>query len=258
MTHNITAEDILAAIGRQKQRLGLGTEIVIAPREHISREREQFNNSIIKELNNTSLLSGEDETAGQSPLSETPSGAVAQKDFGSIITPPRELTYRSVTVQQCRPGQQRAGVRLHISLQTAIHQAQGERLLVTAELKRYDRLREVKSRLTDSSLFAQLLETAKRDIHTAKNRDLCLGRIHYRGKRSAWIQDAMVVAHLVEDRATWVLLYLEHEQYHIEMDRPLTPAQQAVYVASGQQGDLINSAEVAPRLSDLKPRRFGA
>jgi len=258
MTQDITAEDILLAIGRKQQRQGLGTEIVIAPREHISREREQFNNSIIKELNNTSLLSGEDETDVQSPLRKPPPSGLAQEDFGSVITPPRELIYRSVTVQQCRPGQQRAGLRLHISLQTAAHQANGERLLVTAELKRYDRLREVKSRLTDSSQFACLLEDAKRDIHTAKNRDLCLGRIHYRGKRSAWIQDAMVVAHLVADRAAWVLLYLEHEQYHIEMDRPLTAAQQAVYVAAGQQGDLINSLEVAPRLSDLQPRRFGA
>lgn len=258
MLHDITAEDILLAIGRRQQRSGLGTEIVIAPREHISREREQFNNSIIKELNNTSLQRSEDETPRQSPLSETPKVVVSQEDFGSVITPPRELTYRSVTVQQCRPGNQKAGVRLHISLQTAEHQRQGERLLVTAELKRYDRLREVKSRLTDSAAFACLLEDAKRDIHTARNRDLCLGRIHYRGKRSAWIQDALIVAHLVAGHADWVLLYLEHEQYHVTMDRPLTAAQQAVYLCSGQQGDLINLLEAAPRLSELRPRKFGA
>jgi len=250
MTHTITAEDILAAIGRRQQRQGLGTEIVIAPRELTSRPREQLKNTIIEEQNNSSRHDSEDATGVQSPLRKPPPSGFGQEDFGSVITPAIcSSRYTCVLVQHCRT---RKGVKLAITLQR--QQAdQTQTARVTAELKRYDRLREVKSRLDDSTSFSVFLEATKRDIYDLKQHEFCMGRMHQRGKRTQWLCNTLAVAQLnsagVVDQ---VILNIDHEEYQIQLDGAVTEAQRQLYHATGQWGHWHSNRATAPTMNDLE------
>ena len=257
MTQEITAEDILQAIQFKQAKAGPGIAYDISARIS-NRSREQLNNPIIEELNNTSRKDCEDVIDGKCPLSQTPEVAFVQKAFGSAVTPSRELTYRGISVQHCRPKETtKFGIKLAITLQTAAQAQAGERVLVTAELKRYKRLREIKSRLDDTAAFAVYLEATKQDIHAIKNHEVCMGRIHARGQRTAWIRDALVVGIIRDDVVQSVVLNLEGEEYQVELDTTLSPKQEPLYLASGTWGEIVNPTVVSPRLSDLVAIKFG-
>jgi hypothetical protein len=247
-TQEITAEYLLAIIDKQKaikspgmdyfarssnrepQQLSTDSSAITS-----NRSREQLNNAIIKELNNTSRNTSEDEIEAKSPLS--------QKQDAVVLTGPRLLTYRGISVQHCRPkeGVPKQGIKLAISLQTLEDAQLGERLLVTAELKRYDRLREIKPRLDDSADFAVLLEDMKQSIYADKDRSVCLGRIHARGKRSAWYNDCLIIATIKNDIIQNVILSLFGEEYVVPMTQELTPYQQPIYLSAGSYGELVNN-----------------
>jgi len=241
----ITAEDILAAIGRRQQRLCMGTEIVVAPRELSSRSREQLNNKTIKELNNSSRQGDVDDIDVQSPLRQNPLGVFGQNVVGSSIGSARtnKSRYTCVMVQHARTVK---GIKLAITLQTA----ELKKLKVTAELKRYDRLREVKSRLEDTSVFNNYLEDTKRAIYDLKDKKFCMGRLHQRGKRSQWYCDTLVVGVLTDqgiiDR---VVININHEEYEVRLDGQLTDLQNRMYQATGQIGT-FRSSQAAPRIED--------
>jgi hypothetical protein len=250
MSYDITAEDILHAIQRRQQRTGPGTEFVIAPRELTSRPREQLKNTIIEEQNNSSRQESEDETGVQSPLRKTPPSGRGQEDFGSVITPASSSSrYSCVLVQHCITGK---GVKLAITLQRqAADQTQTAR--VTAELKRYDRLREVKSRLDDSAQFSVFLEETKRTIYDLKQHEFCMGRMHQRGKRSQWLCDTLAVAQLTPaGQVGQVILNIDHEEYEVRLDGALTQAQRRLYHATGQWGDWRSNRATAPTMNDLE------
>lgn len=244
MQQDVTAEDILRAIQFKQAKAGPGIAYDIAARTITSRSREQLNNKTIKELNNSSRTDSEDVMSEQSPLTETPKGSLSQEDFGSSITP-REVSsrYSCVLVQHCRTEK---GVKLAITLQTP----ELKRLKVTAELKRYDRLREVKSRLEDSTKFNLFFEATKRGIYDSRNRSVCMGRLHARGKRSAWYKDTLVVAVLndagIVERA---IININHQEYDVELTGQLTDLQTKMYLATGQLGTLQSSRAV-PRIED--------
>jgi hypothetical protein len=257
MYHDITAEDILQQINFQKAKAEPGMVYDISARTS-NRSREQLNNPIIEEHNNTSRKDCEDVIVGKCPLSQPPKVAFVHEDFGSVITPSRELTYRGISVQHCRPKETtKFGIKLAITLQTAAQAQAGKRVLVTAELKRYQRLREIKSRLDDTAAFAVYLEATKQDIHAIKNHQVCMGRIHARGQRTAWIRDALVVGIIRNNVVQSVVLNLEGEEYQIELDTALSPKQEPLYLASGTWGEIVNPTMVSPRLSDLIAVKFG-
>jgi hypothetical protein len=250
------AEQLLQAINHRAAKAGPGIAYDISARTS-NRSREQLNNPIIEKHNNTSRTS-EDVIDGKCPLRQPPKGVVVHEDFGSVITPERELTYRGISVQHCRPkATTRTGIKLAITLQTAAQAQAGERVLVTAELKRYTRLREIKSRLDDSAAFAVYLETTKQDIHAIKNHQVCMGRIHARGQRTAWVRDALVVGIIQQDCVQSVVLNLDGEEYEIVLDAELSPRQQPLYLASGTWGEIANPTNTSPRLSDLVAVKFG-
>jgi hypothetical protein len=256
MDYGYTSEEYVAELLHKQTTQSPGLSYDIAARTS-NRSREQLNNPIIEEQNNTSRTS-EDVIVGKCPLSQTPKVAFVHEDFGSVITPSRELTYRGISVQHCRPkATTKTGIKLAITLQTAAQALAGERVLVTAELKRYTRLREIKSRLDDTAAFAVYLETTKQDIHAIKNHEVCMGRIHARGQRTAWIRDALVVGIIRNDVVQSVVLNLEGEEYQIELDIELSPKQQPLYLASGTWGEIVNPTNTSPRLSDLIAVKFG-
>ena len=259
MHHDITAEDILRAIQRTQTRSTPGLSYNIAARTS-NREREELNNITIEELNNSSRVDSEDVIGVQSPLSQPPSSGFVQKDFGSSIWTARTTSrYTGIAVQQPRPKQDscKPGLKLAISLQTASMAQHGHLFLLTAELKRYDRLREIKSKIDDSSQFAQTLEQAKQEIHAEKDRSMTIGRVHLRGKRSAWIPNALVIARTDNTIICSAILILDEEQYIIKLDQSITPAQQPLYLAAGMTGSIAHPNSHSASLAELIREKFG-
>jgi hypothetical protein len=174
---------------------------------------------------------------------------------GYVIAP-RELTsrYSGISVQHVKTEK---GVKVAITLQKPDWCAEGACQLATAELKRYDRMREVKARPDDSETFALYLANVKQQLRDSANHSVCIGRLHQRSRRSAWLYDTLMVAFLQGEIVERVMLYLEGEEYVIPLDHTLTDLQQKYYHNQGIHG-AIAGANRAPRLDDLPLTRFGA
>ena len=258
----VTAEEILAAIYKQKQIKTPGMDyfardvssreptVLIAntARDVSSRAREELNNITIEQYNNSSRNKCEDEIDAKSPLS--------QKQKVAEITAAREVSSRfsGIVVQHCIA---KSGIKLAITLQTEDWAESGHKLLVTAELKRYKRLREIKTRLEDSSEFNHYLEETKRNIHELKNHSVCMGRIHHRGKRASWVKDALVVATVDNDIVDTVIVYIENEEYEIKLNGVLSAGQTGIYYATGQYGNIKNLSKIAPTIWELPLTKCG-
>jgi hypothetical protein len=243
-------------------------------REQTSRSREQYKDKKTKRKNYSSQLSSEDvngvevseetcllaQRQASVPLavascnSPFESATASPEESGSVISP-RDVCsrYSGITVQHAKTTK---GVKLAVTLQKPEWTAQGACQLVTAELKRYDRMREVRAREHDSEHFASYLHTVKQQLQDSQDRTVCVGRLHQRGRRSAWLYDTLIVARLEHNLVTSVMLYLEGEEQVIVMDTALTDLQQQYYHTQGRWGQVV-SAQRAPRLDDLPLTRFG-
>jgi hypothetical protein len=176
------------------------------------------------------------------------------EESGSVIRP-RELTsrYSGISVQHV---QTEKGVKIAITLQKSHWAAQGACQLATAELKRYDRMREIRARADDSDYFEQYLTNVKQQLQQAQNREVCIGRLHQRSRRSAWLYDTLIVAFFEDKKMARVMLYLEGEEYVIEMDHTMSESQKKFYHNQGIHGSIV-SAKSIPRLDDLPLVKFG-
>ena len=164
-------------------------------------------------------------------------------------------TYTGISVQHCRT---KTGVRLAITLQTASAALEGAVTLLTAELKRYDRLREIRARDdVDSDWFHDHLDDTVIMIRESRDKSVCLGRIHARGKRAAWYQDCFVVGFMLDERIGKVILNLEGEVYVIDMELGLSERQLINYVTGGIYGHLKQARSSAPRLANAPTVPFG-
>jgi len=180
--------------------------------------------------------------------------STSQKALGSVISPATTSSrYTGISVQHART---KKGIKLTITLQTAEEAEHGYCALVTAELKRYGRLREVKPREQDSSEFRDFLNITKEQIRINGNQAVCLGRLHQRGKRTAWLYDTLVVGTLDGDIIRSAAVYIEGEVYNITLDQELSRLQQQHYYSVGILGSLISN-QVAPRIGDLPRVKFG-
>jgi len=178
------------------------------------------------------------------------------KGESGIVITPRELTsrYSGISVQHVNTTK---GIKLAVTLQRPDEAATGDVLLLTAELKRYDRLREIKSRIEDDTEhFAQYLAFTKSELQKAKNKNVAMGRLHQRGKRAAWLQDSLVVAFFDGDKIANVMLYLATEEVVIELDQPLSLNQQKYYRALGYQG-VVKKGQQVPTFDSLPRTKFG-
>jgi hypothetical protein len=169
---------------------------------------------------------------------------------------PRDVSSRwsGITVQHVRTTR---GVKVAITLQQPDWAASGHCQMATAELKRYDRMREVRPGADDSEHFAQYLAQVKAQLQEQRSHLACVGRLHHRGRRSQWLLDTLIVAIFDQDRMTHVMLYLEGEEFVIDLDHVMSATQQRYYHSAGIHGQL-HSAQKAPRLSDLPLVKFGA
>lgn len=247
---------------------------LVHSREQTSRSREQYKDKKTKRKNYSSQLSSEDvngvevsketcllaQRSASDPLAVAScnapfESATASPGEGGSVISPRDVTsrYSGITVQHARTTK---GVKLAVTLQQPTWTTQGVCQLATAELKRYDRMREVRAREHDSDDFANYLHAVKQQLQAAEDRTVCVGRLHQRGRRSAWLYDTLVVARLEANLVTSVMLYLEGEEQVIMMDTALTDLQQQYYHTQGRWGQVV-SAQRAPRLDDLPLTRFG-
>lgn len=174
---------------------------------------------------------------------------ISQEEGVSCSPPARtsSRTYSGITVQH---NQSKQGIKLSITLQTPDERHNNVGLMLTAELKRYDRLREIKDYTPDTEEFKALIKSHIDDIsqlpkeHREK---FCVGRLHDRGQRGGWYQNALAIATMDNNIIKKVFLYLDTEEYEIEMDLILSPTQESMYHSSGVYGEVI-LVPVAPSL----------
>jgi hypothetical protein len=269
------ADSILEEIRSRQRELQLAND-----RENSSRSREVYKEEKKEIQNYTSLHEDVDvkgvevsarpaswpEAIASYPVASTPSSSPLAgtsspgrdtmcQERGVSNLAQRELSsrYSGISVQHVRTAK---GVKIAITLQKPEWTADGVVMQATAELKTYDRMREIKSREQDSEQFAQYLKNCKQDLQDTKTTNACIGRLHERGKRSAWLYDTLILAFFQENKMSQVMLYLEGEEHIIPLDLELTDTQQKFYLAQGRYGN-ISSGHRAPRLDDLPLVKFG-
>lgn len=239
------------------------------------RSREQYKNKNIKQYislesedNIGEKVSGETCLLAQRQASDPLATSVEVIPFGSEtasprsqgaeegnVTSPRELYSRwsGISVHHVRT---RKGVKIGITLQQPDWQVTGRTLQITAELKRYDRLREVRPLEDDSEHFVQYITQLKQVLHDERDRTACLGRAHQRGARKAWIHDTLVLAYTTDDIVEKLMLHIEGEDIIINLDQEMSELQQRVYHRTGYAGK-IRFQRRSPRINELPTTQYG-
>lgn len=186
-----------------------------------------------------------------SPLGET---SKPQSAFVSNIAP-ASTSSRSVTGITAQHARTKTGIKISLNIQTANDVATGEYAKITAELKRHDRLRELKRYDGDSPEFEEHYINTIQSVKELKPKEgakFCIGRTHARGSRSAWIANVMVLGELNEqDVISRIFFYYNNEEYVIDFDQELSPRQQELYHSCGILGE-IKRAQTAPTLNTIK------
>lgn len=243
---NYTNEQIMDLVQQSRERLDTENS-----RELSNRPREQLKNKRIKEQNNVSRSSEETISLTSSLLSETP--LKPQKAFDKEITPASSYT-RAITGINAQHSKTERGVKIMLTMQTAQDRAECGQIHLTAELKRYNRLRELKTYKGDSFEFDEHYRNTIqmiKDLGPEEGGAFCVGRLHQRGKRDAWVADMMVVAKVINDQIEQVLFYYQTEEYAITMDADMTAQQKEIYHSAGRYGE-INTNRPIPTLATLK------
>jgi hypothetical protein len=233
--------------------------------------REQYNNKSIKQYialdSEDSIgvkVSGEtclvaqrqasDPLAFASSKVSLESATLSPGESGNVISPREQYTrWSGISVHHVNT---RKGVKIGITLQKPSWIREGRTLQITAELKRYDRLREIKPIEDDSEFFCQYLQGVKELLHSQKQKTACLGRAHQRGARKAWIQDTLVLTHLTPTGMQEVTIYIEGDQFRVRMDHDMSEQQSRVYHSTGLHGT-ISFNRRSPSIHDLPTTQHG-
>lgn len=239
-------------------------------RELLSRTpREVCKDKKIKRYNDSSRMSEEHNAVKVSGetclLASTSSSPVAElhssieevtesRESGSNTSEVASTTVLAVSAQH---SQTKTGVKVMVNIQTQADADSGSIVELTAELKRSDRLRELKPYADDSPAFDQvycaMLEDFKR-MDPKDRREFCIGRLHDRGQRDLWYADMFAVGRLDEtDHLYYLLLNINGEEFELHMNEPMSARQQASYHSSGRWGEFVRQRR-APTLA-LAPRR---
>jgi len=261
----MATQDILALVAQRSREL--------ASREEPAHPREQYKNKNIKQYKSLSRPSGEDnigvevsmrpaswpEAVASDPAASTTSSSpltgTSCQERVVIDTGPRELTSRwsGISVHHVRT---RKGVKIGVTLQTASGAADGSILPLTAELKRYDRMREVRHTEDDNEEFVQYLTALKDQLRQDHAVTACLGRVHQRGARKSWLQNMVVLGFLEDSVIRRLYLYIEGEQFEISLREEMSERQQHTYHSTGYHGRIVLKKR-SPSVFDLPLVRFG-
>jgi hypothetical protein len=189
-------------------------------------------------------------------------GIQSQNDFDSDTdahtrTSSREeyyaTTFSGISVQHVKT---KRGVKLNVNLQTDLNTA--TTLELTAELKQYGRIYELKPYEPDSEYFAARYTAALDDIKALKKdgKNVCVGRLHTRNKRAAWFRDIFMVGFMNDlNVIEKTMLFYEQQEYEIVLDGQRSPGQEVIYHATGIYGKFITDTRSAPSVtSEIKKR----
>jgi len=161
-----------------------------------------------------------------------------------------------ISVQHSRT---KKGVKVMVNLQTLHQSRTGDIITLTAELKRWDRLRELKPYELDSPEFAELYADTIEDLKRTpadQRRPYCFGRLHNRGARSEWYPNMFMLGILDEhSHLQRILFNCEGAEYEIQLDHELSPRQAVAFYSSGIWGVLRNNRP-RPSLSTAPTRKL--
>lgn len=246
-----TTEQVLNLIQQSRER--------IDPRELTNRDpREVYKDKNIKILNDFSRLSEESNgTCATHAFGEevSPEGLEGQGQgvMSSAAATTSSRVFSGITAQHHRTNK---GIKVSVTLQKADEAEFCAYIELTAELKRSDRIRELKAYEYDSEDFAEFYHALKESVRTNPNREhMCIGRLHQRGSRSAWVADMAVVGTLNADNVVEQIKFYHDDDYAIEMTQQLTRRQVDLYHSSGLFGNLQRQRQ-APTLASLKRKHF--
>jgi hypothetical protein len=254
----LTREQILEQI-RSRELSSRSREVYKEEKKEIQKESSRLRCEDVKGVEVSTRPASWPEADASRPVASTSSGSPLEgtscQERGVINLAPRELTsrYSGISVQHVITPK---GVKVAITLQQPDWQEEGQCQMATAELKRYDRMREIRATAEDSPEFVQYLEEAKHDLQKSRSTQACIGRLHHRGKRAAWLLDALCVAIFEQDRMTQVMLYIEGQEFVIDMTHQMSPRQTELYHCAGIHGQL-HSGRKAPRVRDLPLIKLG-
>lgn len=240
-------------------------EVLLAPPENADFSafpREVYKDKKIKRYKNVSREKRE-ETENLAPPGDVGKSKAKSKASGeeSNLHSPAITSSRGITGISAQQNKTVKGIKVSLTVQTEEDAQTGDVFVVTAELKRADRIRELKAYSGDSEEFADFYSQAKQQIKDLEKEDqklVCIGRLHERGKRAAWVADMLVVGKLNEDGIlTQIIFYSLTEEYTISMDKQMSQRQTELYCCSGLYGNLITSKN-APNIQTLKRKPYGS
>lgn len=268
-----TREDILELIRSRERELTSRetTEITTDSAYFFSNPREVCKEKKIKTYNHFSR-DGEEKQGicashsleeGTSFPEVSPEGTRASEEVkdeeGVMLSPPATTSSRDfsgITAQHCRT---RTGIKLAITVQYAAEADCGAFIELTAELKRSDRIRELKAYEHDDEGFAELYQAAKDKIAQEKNsavkRASCMGRVHARGRRAEWVPNFFVMGVLNDQDIVESIVIYADSAYEIKLDAPLSRRQEELYHNNGIYGT-IRRAKKVPTLVNMTRKYF--
>lgn len=136
-------------------------------------------------------------------------------------------------------------LKVFITLQTAAMAELGGVIKLTAELKRPKRIYELKPCEGDTDEFASDFEQIKSMILSmslVEREGICLGRLHDCGKRDLWFANMCLLGkYNTDDVLETVTVYVDNEEYQIDMTLPLSPSQASYYKCSGIYGSITKN-----------------
>jgi hypothetical protein len=258
-------EDLLAKIKKREQQLADNVFFTPQAREvykEEKKERSNYSSRSDEELIHQESLR-DSSLAGQSPLRTTATPPVTSSHLladidlqgeGVSVMPNATTCSRIYTGISIQHNKTKKGIKLSINLQTADDAYNNNIVSITAELKRSDRLREIKEYQYDTDNFKAFVRSTLDDIMSIPKelrQHIAAGRAHERGQRSGWYQDVFVTAELDDYNVIrTVYLNLNGEEYQIDMNKELSTSQATMYHSTGIYGEL--------KLVQMAPTLFGA
>lgn len=269
-----TKQSILDLLRSRELQLAENAIFCKKPREVLKEKKIKRQNNISRLSEETQGFKVSDETCPLASTSSTPLGtgtsslslesvtsSPGREDIVSKTAITTSRGFSGVSLQHCCPGKNRSGVKVFVNLQTPEQAITGEITMLTAELKRSDRLREYKkpyehdSPEFDTQVWQQTLKDL-REMKAQHRRPYCIGRLHDRGARTEWYPDMMLLG-LLDDQGSLekCVLNIHGQEYEIDMSAEMSDRQQKIFLSSGFYGELKNNRPV-PQLRNAPTRKL--
>ena len=252
----ITVQSILAHLATARQQLKEQEVTSCNNFTNLQEEQEVYKDKNIKRTNNTSCDQDlqEEMTTTPSPFGEVKGREVSSSARATTTSCSEVIT--GVSVQHCIT---ETGIKVTCNIQTATDAETGDCVALTAELKRSHRMNQVKKLYQPDTyefqqLYWQTLEQLK-ELPVKQRKSICVGRLHQRGQRAAWVADMFMIAYMNEDRVERVYLNANNQEIEITLDGILSPTQTKMYWSTGIYG-ILRTGKPAPTLATLKRIRL--